>query len=89
MKDKVAVAAQGLSQKASRISVDIKMKAPIIIVPQNSHSTNAIVIDLGKLEIKNVFKVGGKSDSQGLPAMLDQMSIELTLLRVYRLVSSR
>ena len=84
MKDKVAVAAQDLSQKATRISLNIRMKAPIIIVPQNSHSTNAIVIDLGKLELKNSFKVGGKKDDKGLPAVLDQMDIELTLLRIYR-----
>lgn len=84
VKDKAASAAQDLSEKATRIALFFKLDAPVIIVPQNSKSTNAIVLDLGKLDVSNSFLVVGKKDSKGLPAVLDRMLIELTLLTIYR-----
>jgi len=84
VKDKAASAAQDFSEKAPRVSLDIKLNAPVIIVPQNSMSGNAIVLDLGKLNVSNSFQVVGKKDSKGLPAVLDNMVIELTLLKIFR-----
>lgn len=40
--------------KATRIRFDIKIKAPIIIVPVDSQSLRAIALDLGHLCITNV-----------------------------------
>jgi len=79
-----ASAAQDLSQKATRISLDIKMKAPIVVIPKNSKSNDALVVDLGRLSVSNSFQVLGKRDSKGLPAILDGMVVELTLLRIFR-----
>jgi len=88
VKDRAASVAQDLSQKALRVCLDIKMKAPIIIVPQNSRSRNAVVLDLGNLVVSNSFMSAGKRDSKGLPAVLDRMVLELTLLKIYRSVRS-
>lgn len=82
--DKAAMAAQDLSQKAFRLSLDIKLKAPVIIVPQNSRSANAVVIDLGKLRVTNSFQILNRKDGSGLPAVLDCMVVDLTLMKVYR-----
>lgn len=38
---------------ATRIKMDIKIKAPIIIVPVDSQSCNGICLDLGHLSITN------------------------------------
>ena len=84
VKDVAATAAQDLSQKATRISLDIKMKAPIVVIPKNSKSNDALVVDLGKLNVSNTFQVLGKKDGQGLPAILDCMVVELTSLRIFR-----
>lgn len=82
--DKAASAAQDLSQKASRLSLDIKLQAPVIIVPQNSRSANAVVIDLGKLRVTNSFQMLNRKDRSGLPAVLDCMVVDLTLMKIYR-----
>lgn len=78
------MAAQDLSQKSSRLSLDVRLKAPVIIVPQSSRSQNAVVIDLGKLRVTNSFQILSQKDSAGLPAVLDIMTVELTLMKVFR-----
>lgn len=82
--DKATMAAQDLSQKASRLSLDIKLKAPVIIVPQNSRSANAVVIDLGKLRVTNSFQMLSRKNGSGLPAVLECMVVDLTLMKIYR-----
>ena len=63
------------------------MKAPVIIVPQNSKSQNAIVVDLGLITVKNNFQiVGHGKNTQGFPAVVDQMVVELTNLKLSRFV---
>ncbi len=79
-------AAQEFSQKATRVSLNINMKAPVVIVPRNSKSNNAIVVDLGKLDISNRFQIVGQRGPQGLPGVLDHMVIQLTSLKMARLV---
>lgn len=85
VKDRAAAAAQELSQKQPRISLNIKLLAPIVIIPKSSESTDAIIIDLGRLNVSNTFQILTKAnDDKGLPAVLDSMVIELTSLRIFR-----
>ena len=83
-RDSAVSAATELTQKATRISLNIRLKAPVIIVPQSSTSTNALIIDLGKIIIANKFEIVGKRNTQGLPGVLERMSIELTSLKLSR-----
>lgn len=60
--DSAHEAAQELKQnmknvqaKATRIELKIKLKAPIIVVPVNSRSSDALIIDLGLISITNRF----------------------------------
>ena len=78
------MAAQNMNQKAARVSLNIHMAAPLIVVPQNSQSLNAVVADLGTLSLMNSFHLAGKEDQSGLPAVLDKMRIELTKLKLSR-----
>ena len=87
-RDSAVMAATELSQKATRISLSIKLKAPVIVVPQNSMSSNALIIDLGKINISNKFEIVGKRNAQGFPGVLDKMTIELTDLKLSRLESN-
>ena len=59
-------------------------QAPYIIVPQSSKSKNALVVDLGLLQLSNKCVLAGATNAQGVPAVLDQMKVELTSLQVSR-----
>jgi vacuolar protein sorting-associated protein 13A/C len=60
------------------------MKAPLILVPQNSRSNNILMADFGTLEISNSFAVVGRRGEGGVPAVADKMKILLTSLKLSR-----
>jgi len=78
--------AQKLQERAPRVSLDVKMKAPVIIIPQNSKSYNALVADFGSLSVSNSFSKAGESENK-IPYVLDKMVVELTSLKTSRLVT--
>lgn len=68
-------------ETASRMKLDIKVKAPVIIVPMDSQSFNAIVLDLGFLSLNNVTtEVDVPTDSRR--AVLDEIKLELKNMRL-------
>ena len=75
--------AQKLQERAPRVSLDVKMKAPVIIIPQNSRSSNALVADLGSLSVSNSFSKAGESENK-VPYVLDKMVVQLTSLKMSR-----
>ena len=77
--------AQKLQERAPRVSLDVKMKAPVIIIPQNSRSYNALVADFGSLSVSNSFSKAGESENK-IPYVLDKMVVELTSLKTSRAV---
>ena len=79
-------AAQSLQTTAARIRLRVELKAPVIIVPQSSTSTNALVVDLGHISISNRFRIGAGDTRRGVPAVLEDMSVELTALKLARWV---
>jgi len=84
--DRATAAAQDISSRASRLSLDVKLKAPVIIIPQNSQSSNAVVVDLGQLNVSNALELTGgeKKSADGLPPVLDLMKVELQKLMLSR-----
>lgn len=72
-----------LQETASRIALCIKMKAPLILVPQNSKSLNILLVDLGKLDISNSFHSVGPAANNKI-AVIDKMKIQLTSLKMSR-----
>ena len=87
MAESATAAAQQAQQNSSRIRLNIKIKAPVVIVPQSSTNSNAIVVDLGNIAIGNVFKVGHLKNKDNQVAVLDNMTITLSQLKLSRLVS--
>ena len=79
-----AAAAQEFSAKAPRIKLDIHLKAPIIVVPQKSTSTNALIVDLGDLNLVNNFSIAPGKSADGTPAVLDSMNVTLKSLKISR-----
>lgn len=62
--------------KATRMKLDIKVKAPIIVIPVDSRSLKAVAMDFGNLSITNNFRDIPTEHSHG-PAVIDEMKIEL------------
>jgi len=84
--DRATAAAQDISTQATRVSLKVGLKAPVIIIPQNSQSSNAVVVDLGQLTVSNALQLAsaGQKSADGLPPVLDLMSVELDKLMLSR-----
>ncbi|XP_024132153.1 vacuolar protein sorting-associated protein 13A isoform X3 [Oryzias melastigma] len=82
--EKAASGVKELSERSTRIALDVRFNAPVIYLPQSSSSSNVIVADLGRLCVKNRFiKQPFKSDSK-IPPVVDKMTVKLTDLKMYR-----
>lgn len=85
--DAAEAAKQNVQQaytEAVRISLDIDLQAPIVIVPTNSKSSDAIMLDFGKLTIKNKFHNIPTEDKAGHVAVIDDIRLGLVDLKVAR-----
>lgn len=83
--EKAASSVRDFAQKSFRLSMDINLKAPLIIVPQSSVSRNALVMDLGLIKVGNSFSLL-PIDGCPLPAIIDNLDIQLSQLKLSRLV---
>ncbi|XP_041649214.1 vacuolar protein sorting-associated protein 13C isoform X2 [Cheilinus undulatus] len=81
--EKAASSVRGFAQKSFRLSMDIKLKAPLIIIPQSPTSHNAVVVDLGLITVGNSFSLH-PADGFFLPAVVEKMDVKLTHLKLSR-----
>lgn len=72
-------------EQATKITLNIKIKAPIILVPVHSKSLEAIVIDLGNLKITNKISNLDVKGNNG-PAVIDEMKVELSDVKLSKVV---
>jgi vacuolar protein sorting-associated protein 13A/C len=69
---------------ATRILLDINLKAPIIYIPRNEKSQQGLLADLGRLNLKNKFeKIHVAKESAY--AISDRMDIQLTDMKLSRI----
>lgn len=85
--EKAATSVKDLAQRSFRVSVDIDLKAPVIVIPQSSLSTNAVVVDLGLIRVHNQFSLVSGEDAVN-PPVIDKMKVQLTKLKLCRYVCS-
>ncbi|XP_043932244.1 vacuolar protein sorting-associated protein 13C [Protopterus annectens] len=83
--EKAASSMMDLAQKSFRLSMDIYLKAPVIVVPESSISQNAIVADLGLITLKNQFSLV-VAENCALPPVIDRLDMQLTQLKLSRTV---
>ncbi|NWW74640.1 VP13C protein, partial [Climacteris rufus] len=81
--EKAATSVKDLAQRSFRLAMDIHLKAPVIVIPQSSVSPNAIVIDLGLIQVQNQFVLVSPEGSS-LPPVIDKMDVQLTKLKLSR-----
>ncbi|GAA6110095.1 vacuolar protein sorting-associated protein 13C isoform X2 [Tachysurus ichikawai] len=82
--EKAVSSVMDFAQKSFRIALDIRLKAPLIIIPQSSMSHNAVEVDLGLITIRNSFSLL-PVENRPLPAVIDNIDLELTQLKLSRL----
>lgn len=76
---------QSAYEKATRINMDIDLKAPDLIIPENSKSFSALVLSMGNIRLTNKFKdlLEIKND-KGHNVVLDEMTMALSDFQLTR-----
>ncbi|KAJ8247516.1 hypothetical protein GJAV_G00247290 [Gymnothorax javanicus] len=82
--EKAASSVRDFAQKSFRLSMDVRLKAPVIIVPQSSKSLNALEVDLGLITVGNSFSLL-PVEGRPLPAVIDEMDVQLSQLKLSRI----
>ncbi|KAF7241439.1 Vacuolar protein sorting-associated protein 13C, partial [Varanus komodoensis] len=83
--EKAATSVRDLAQRSFRLAMDIHLKAPVILIPQSSLSSNAVAVDLGLIKIQNQFSLV-LAEGCPLPPIMDKMNVELTQLKMSRTI---
>nr|XP_057926418.1 vacuolar protein sorting-associated protein 13A isoform X3 [Doryrhamphus excisus] len=82
--EKAASGVKELSGRSTRISLNVRLNAPIIFLPQSSSSNNVLVADLGVLSVKNHFAMQPYKSKVNVPPVVDIIEVKLTDLKIYR-----
>lgn len=77
-------AAADLQSKASRVALDVTLKAPLIVVPRSSTADRGLVANLGELTVKNHFTIASGTEGKQVPAVLDNMDVCLSSIQLSR-----
>lgn len=72
--------------KATKIALNIIVKAPIIMVPINSHSYDSLLLDMGIITLENKFLTLEVKNEDGHPAVIDDLKIGFKDLKVSRVL---
>ncbi|XP_038659808.1 LOW QUALITY PROTEIN: vacuolar protein sorting-associated protein 13A [Scyliorhinus canicula] len=75
-----------LSERSTRMALDIHIKAPVVVVPQSPVSKNVIVADFGFIIIRNSFSIIKQKDYKNVPPIIDSMKVSLRELKLYRTI---
>nr|XP_050858456.1 intermembrane lipid transfer protein Vps13 isoform X2 [Vespula vulgaris] len=74
-----------VQESATRVELNVKIKAPLIYVPRNSKSEHCLMLDMGNLTICNIFKKLEVETVSGEYPIVDEMKIELQNLKLLRI----
>ncbi|XP_023578759.1 vacuolar protein sorting-associated protein 13A [Octodon degus] len=78
-----ATGVKELAQRSSRLALDVKIKAPVVVIPQSPDSANIFVADFGLITMTNKFIMVTQSQSNP-PPVIDLITIKLSEMRLYR-----
>uniref|UniRef100_A0A803T771 Vacuolar protein sorting 13 homolog C n=1 Tax=Anolis carolinensis TaxID=28377 RepID=A0A803T771_ANOCA len=81
--ERAASSMKDFAQKSFRLSMEVDLKAPVIVIPQSAVSRNALVADLGLITVQNTFRLV-PGDTSTHPPVIDNMDIQLTQLKISR-----
>nr|XP_023022780.1 vacuolar protein sorting-associated protein 13-like [Leptinotarsa decemlineata] len=70
--------------KATKVSLNINLKAPIILFPVDSQNYNCLLLDMGVITLSNAF-LNLDVENEEHPVVVDDLKITLTDLKVSRI----
>ncbi|XP_012537324.1 vacuolar protein sorting-associated protein 13 isoform X2 [Monomorium pharaonis] len=74
-----------VQESASRIELNVRIKAPVIYVPMNSKNEHSLMLDMGNLMVRNVFKkLDVTTEEVDEHPIVEEMKIELQNLKLSR-----
>ncbi|MCJ8741597.1 hypothetical protein PDJAM_G00072560 [Pangasius djambal] len=65
-------------QRASRVLLDIEAGAPVLLIPESSHSKRLIVANLGQLKVRNNFLPAGARGTFSLKDKVEKLTMAHT-----------
>ncbi|XP_053498784.1 intermembrane lipid transfer protein VPS13D isoform X2 [Ictalurus furcatus] len=65
-------------QRASRVLLDIEAGAPVLLIPESSHSKRLIVANLGQLKVRNSFLLAGTHGTFSLKDKVEKLTMAHT-----------
>ncbi|XP_058265240.1 intermembrane lipid transfer protein VPS13D isoform X5 [Hemibagrus wyckioides] len=65
-------------QRASRVLLDIEAGAPVLLIPESSHSKRLIVANLGQLKVRNTFQPAGTRGTFSLKDKVEKLTMAHT-----------
>ncbi|KAI4489144.1 hypothetical protein M0804_004642 [Polistes exclamans] len=74
-----------VQESATRVELNVNIKAPIIYVPRNSKSEHCLMLDMGNFTVCNIFKKLETETESGEYPIVDEMKIELQNLKLSRI----
>ncbi|KRT85331.1 hypothetical protein AMK59_1583, partial [Oryctes borbonicus] len=75
-------------ENSIKISLNVRISAPKIIIPRSSKDYNALYIDLGNLHAANNFLVLDMKNEREEPAVIDEMQLRLTDFKLSRIMTN-
>ncbi|XP_053338052.1 intermembrane lipid transfer protein VPS13D isoform X1 [Clarias gariepinus] len=66
------------SQRAPRVLLDIEAGAPVLLIPESSHSKRLIVANLGQLKVRNSFLSAGAHGTFSLKDKVEKLTMAHT-----------
>ncbi|KRX75548.1 Vacuolar protein sorting-associated protein 13A, partial [Trichinella sp. T6] len=73
-------------QDITRIKLDIVIDAPVIIVPANTQSSRALMVNFGQLIVKNEFRFCSALSVDGVSTLFDDINLKLDQMKICRVL---
>ncbi|XP_020707369.2 intermembrane lipid transfer protein Vps13 isoform X2 [Athalia rosae] len=73
-----------VQERATRIELAVKIKAPVVYIPTNSKSEHALMLDMGNLTVSNILKKLEIVNDEGNSPVIDEMKVDLQDMKLSR-----
>jgi len=75
---------KAIEENSMKIKLDVDVRAPQILIPQDSQQKEGFIIDLGHFVVSNSFQIIPDTAEMEKKAIVDMISVEMTNLTVIR-----
>lgn len=72
---------QRVQEAPPKLRLDVDLNAPVVIVPQRSDSQEALLVDLGRLTLNNMFTTNRSIILENMELVLRDMKVSRVVLR--------